>query len=646
MKSHFGVLACDRRVAAFWAILLTVLCCVATLVGCGGDKLSPHQKMNQIAVWEDQGWTANGRLYTYLFDDDEDVRVRTALALGRVNDSLALDTLRHALLEDASPRVRAMAAFAMGAWQWRVAKEPLLEAIPQEENPEVLVAILQSLARNYAREEHAQYVHLLRHPDPRVRIQTALTLDIVNWRDDADSIIVLLDDPDLDVRWAALFALGRMKSEAAARRALSLCSDPDPRMRKMAYRLAASFPTAEAGDTLIKGLEDPDPEVRSSVADAFLALRDTLVIMRALPFLRSDPDPRCVQRLARSVGQLWREDASGTLMQLLDHPDPAVRAEATKSLCNRRDLLCANLIAPAASDPDPRVRVAFLESVDQVQRYGGTDTTVIFPLVRRLLNDTVPLVRARAVQSYSAFGQPDWGEVLNRLFHDTDPHVVSMAVNLIGSQHIMEYTDSLHSLYQRFRNNPRPEVKWSIMAAGANLLPSIHIDSTRQDLLDWGMADPNRLVRWYTIAVADKFRQDLRSGLGVYQTDLTPDNIDELLHPYVTPPRLRLNTTQGPVTIELDTEWAPRTARHMIAAVRDGIYDDMPINEANAGQAIQTGDRRGDGLALPDETVRDEYSPLRIDKGSVFWLLQTRDGGRGTFGIALDRQPYLDGRQP
>jgi cyclophilin family peptidyl-prolyl cis-trans isomerase len=84
----------------------------------------------------------------------------------------------------------------------------------------------------------------------------------------------------------------------------------------------------------------------------------------------------------------------------------------------------------------------------------------------------------------------------------------------------------------------------------------------------------------------------------------------------------------------------------MIAMARDGVYDDMPINDAQAGQAIQTGDRRGDGYGLPPQTVRDELSPQRIERGAVFWLMQTRDAGRGTFGMALTRLPYIDWRQP
>ena len=44
-----------------------------------------------------------------LFDNDPAVRRRAALALGRVNDTLALDSAAIVLADDGDPSVRAMA---------------------------------------------------------------------------------------------------------------------------------------------------------------------------------------------------------------------------------------------------------------------------------------------------------------------------------------------------------------------------------------------------------------------------------------------------------------------------------------------------------------------------------------------------------
>jgi HEAT repeat protein len=177
----------------------------------------------------------------FLSDKNEAVRDRAVLALGRANDTLALDSLRRVLLGDPSAKVRGTAAFAVSAWTWKVGKAALLEALEKEQDPEALVQILQSLARTYAREEYELYYRFLHHPDTRVRAQTALTLDMINRRESADSIIVLLKDPDSFVRETALISSpgwDRRRQRAAPDSSMTQSA-----IRAAAYRVVGSTPS-------------------------------------------------------------------------------------------------------------------------------------------------------------------------------------------------------------------------------------------------------------------------------------------------------------------------------------------------------------------------------------------------------------------
>lgn len=623
-----------------------VMACATICLACSSDS-KVKEKIAQIRVWEDQGWTANGRLTGFLSDKSEAVRERAALALGRVNDTLALDSLRRVLLNDPSPKVRGTAAVALSAWVWKVGKNALVESLATEKDPDVLVLILHALAKTYAREEYEQYFPFLRHADPRVRAQTALTLDILNRREAADSIIPLLDDADVEVRKLAILALTRMNSEVAARHGTRFMSDPDPSVRAMACRLVGSARFPERNAAILAAFRDPDELVRCAAADASLIMRDTSVINAVLPALAGDPSPAFIQRVLRAVSEHMHADSREHVLPLLrSHPDPTVRAMAVNALCNRRDVPCWAEIAEAETDPDWRVRVAIFDALDRALKFVPVDTTIINPLVRRLLDDPAPRVRARALQTYVSYALPEWELHLNRLYHDTSNHVVAMAVQLIGTMHYNVYVDSLYRLYQEHSDDPNPDLKWAITAASANMLPGIEIDSLRQDIINWGMSDPNRLVRWYTIAVAFKFRQDRRTELGTYLTDLTVDNVDSLLPTYATPPLARIETTRGTITVELNTEFAPRTVRQFIANARSSVYDATPVNDVQGGQLVVLGDRWGDESSLPPANVRDEYSDLRTEAGTVMWSLVSRDSGRGNFMIALTRLPYQDWRYP
>jgi len=613
--------------------------------GCSSES-KVKERMAQIRVWEDQGWTANGRLTGLLSDKSEAVRERAAMALGRVNDTLALDSLRRVMLNDPSAKVRGTAAFALSAWTWKVGKDALLEALAAEKDPEALVLILHSLARTYAREEYERYFPFLKHFDPRVRAQAALTLDMINRREAVDSIIPLLDDPDVGVRNIALQALTRMNSENAARLGLRFVDDSDPSVRALAYRLVGSVRFPERNDAILKGFRDSDDLVRCAVADASLVMRDTSVVNRIVPTLAADPSAAFVQRTLRAVAEHIHASPTEYVVPLLSHPDPTVRATAVNALCNRRDTPCWREIAMAADDPDWRVRAAIFDAFDKAVKFIEPDTQIVFPMTRRLLEDPAPRVRARALQTYVTYGFPGWDLHLNRLYHDSSDFVVAMAIQLIGSLHVNVYVDSLYQLYGEYSDDPNPDVKWAITAASANMLPGLQIDSLRQDIISWGMADPNRLVRWYTIAVAYKFRQDRRNELGTYLTDLTVENVDSLLPVYTSSPLARMETTRGAFTIALETRWAPRTVRQFIENVRNGIYDNTPVNDLQGGQMVVLGDRYGDESSLPPADVRDEYSPLRTEAGTVMWSLVSHDSGRGNFMIALTRLPYQDWRYP
>lgn len=625
-----------------WLMVFSLL----LVLGCSGES-KVKEKIAQIRVWEDQGWTANGRLTNYLSDKSEAVRERAVLALGRVNDTLALDSLRRVLLEDPSPKVRGMAAFAFSAWTWKVGKSALIEALKSERDPEALVLVLHALAKTYAREEYDQYLPFLRHSDPRVRAQAVFTLDIVNRREVADSIIPLLDDPDALVRKHALLALSRMSSENAARQGLRFIDSPEPEVRALAYRLVGSVRFPERNEAIVKAFSDSDDMVRCAAADASLVMRDTSVINAFLPSLATESSAPYIQRVLRALAEHIHALPAPYVTPLLQsHPDPTVRAMAVNALSNRRDVPIWKELEIAEKDTDWRVRAAVFDAIDKLAKFLVPDTSIVNPIIRRRMEDPAPRVRARALQTSVSYGVPGWDEHLNRGYHDSSSYVVAMAVQLIGSMHINVYVDSLYQLYQERSDDPNPDLKWAIAAASANMLPGIEIDSLRQDIINWGMADPNRLVRWYTSAVAYKFRQDRRDELGTYLTDLTVENIDSLLPVYATPPLARIETTRGTITIELNTQFAPRTVRKFIANAKAGIYDGTPVNDVQGGQMVVLGDRYGDESSLPPADVRDEYSPLRSEAGTVMWSLVSRDAGRGNFMIALTRLAYQDWRYP
>jgi cyclophilin family peptidyl-prolyl cis-trans isomerase len=65
-----------------------------------------------------------------------------------------------------------------------------------------------------------------------------------------------------------------------------------------------------------------------------------------------------------------------------------------------------------------------------------------------------------------------------------------------------------------------------------------------------------------------------------------------------------VNTTQGPITIQLYPQIAPVTVNNFIVLALNGYYNGMPF--ATQDWVVQSGDPRGDGRGGPGYTLPDE----------------------------------------
>jgi cyclophilin family peptidyl-prolyl cis-trans isomerase len=102
-----------------------------------------------------------------------------------------------------------------------------------------------------------------------------------------------------------------------------------------------------------------------------------------------------------------------------------------------------------------------------------------------------------------------------------------------------------------------------------------------------------------------------------------------------------LQTTKGPIIIELLAADAPRTVNNFVFLAREGYYDGVPFHRVIKGFMIQTGDPTGTGTGGPgyrfeDEPVTRAYAPGTVamanagpnTNGSQFFIVHG-DGGRG-----------------
>ena len=183
---------------------------------------------------------ATDALIFQLYDRDNNVRWRAAIALGATGDPKALPFL-HKCTRDPDPMVRGRTIAALGHLE------------DQSALPDLIAALMD--------------------PVPSVRRQAALALGRVGGPAAIPPLVRALKDPSPPVRENAIVALGYIRRASGLRAVAKMVADSEPLVRLAAVQVLERFRNPGATQALIAALGDADATVRDA---ATRAIRDRL----------------------------------------------------------------------------------------------------------------------------------------------------------------------------------------------------------------------------------------------------------------------------------------------------------------------------------------------------------------------------------
>ena len=106
---------------------------------------------------------------------------------------------------------------------------------------------------------------------------------------------------------------------------------------------------------------------------------------------------------------------------------------------------------------------------------------------------------------------------------------------------------------------------------------------------------------------------------------------------------LILETTQGPVTIEMRPDLAPGHVARIKELVREGFYDGIVFHRVIEGFMAQTGDPTGTGTGGSGQKLRAEFNTEPHTRGAVSMArAQNPDSADSQFFICFDEATFLD----
>jgi cyclophilin family peptidyl-prolyl cis-trans isomerase len=106
-----------------------------------------------------------------------------------------------------------------------------------------------------------------------------------------------------------------------------------------------------------------------------------------------------------------------------------------------------------------------------------------------------------------------------------------------------------------------------------------------------------------------------------------------------------LNTSEGPVSIELFDEDAPKTVSNFKELASQGFYDGVIFHRVIKDFMIQGGDPTGTGTGGPGYTFEDEINQHKVERGALAMAnAGPNTNGSQFFIVTTGAAPWLDGK--
>ncbi|HUR94010.1 MAG TPA: HEAT repeat domain-containing protein [Gemmatimonadales bacterium] len=384
-----------------------------------------------------------------LADPDDEVRAKSATALGRLGDRRALAPLLEHLLADPAPFVRARIAGALGRFDGPEVIDHLVRGLG---DPAwwVRMRSVEALEQIGARAE-GPLLSALEDADPEIRIRAAAGLERLGV---PDVLVTLIERGDRLPE--VMETLAKFAGAGAGELMSELLAHPSGSVRAAAVAaIRRGAPPDLAMRLLATVRDDPDAAVRAATLEALGAEGAGSAEASLVAGLRGARDSGERVRVITGLGEFPDEHTRGTLMQIIHaDPSPEVRSAAlaaVRGMLEAEDRI--DLGRSALDDPSLLVRRA------AVGLFAGMAPERAFPpLLRALRADDDPAVLASVAElaeaAFPAFADlalrisPDGPEALlvaqvARYVHHPDLPRLLPALARSGSAEVREAVAAL-----------------------------------------------------------------------------------------------------------------------------------------------------------------------------------------------------------
>ena len=595
-------------------------------------------------------------LIPMLSDREGRIRRRAALAVGRVGLAEGVEPLLP-LLADADVEVRQMAAFALGLIANPSARPALIKSL---DDPEPIVqgraaealgsignradadAVSGVVRRHVAAGalnglEPDDLTYPLPAPAEAARLAIYALVRLGSYEALSAAVLDGSGQP-VSRWWPVAYALGRINDPRAAPILITLLNTPGRYTAAFAARGLAGLKASQAAGALRQIAEGrkAHPAVVIQAVRGLGALADPAAIQVLVKIVADrSADQGLRLEAASSIGALATAEHAELLIELLENPQPAVRAAALRALARVDPDVFIATLAGLEPDRDWSVRVA------EAAALGTLPGERSLPRLTMLLADRDQRVVPPAIEALAASKPPGFEKVLLEKLQADDFAVRAAAATALGELKSPSAIPALLEAYKIALGDVTYAARDALLTAINAIEPATGRQMLQQALMDQDWALRLRAATLLRPTGAS----DLDAAMRPAPSDIVGDDrrVAALVNPKYSPHAF-IETDHGTIEIELAVLDAPLTVDNFVTLARKGYFNGLVIHRVVPDFVVQDGDPRGDGEGGPGYTIRDEINQRPYLRGTVGMALAGKDTGGSQFFITHSPQPHLDAR--
>jgi len=631
--------------------------------------------------WDDE-------LKELLTSDDPKVRLRAALAAGRIGDEKAVPVLAEALLQDRDNAVREMAAFALGEIEApggayalvTVLKDPAKPARARAIEALGKVAAAMMAAAPRASEKSpdddrldqckaaivdALRFELQRQPGrDRLTVLLGLTA-VLRVRPDGVGALVtkFLDDPDPSIVATALNTMARLRLKDGNERVGQLLKHNDAIVRANAARVIGAAEHKEAFDAVLdRALHDDDFRVRASAIRTLAIFKDKRAVgpllARGNSLLRLPAARNELLEIATTLGRLLPNDFQQPVVEWIKAMHSSTNGEAVEVEVAfarivpgifQNEPYKSEVSRPTTTWRQISRRAQGLAAIKEViigAATGSAGDTALKDAQKELSDmlqrpTTPTLAIPDVLQAYAGYKMPDADQFARRFLQTNDVVVRATAAEVLGNQTAGEANARalIDALPRALRDKDSDDAAMAILGALAK-----QKTTAANDAIKTALDSSNHLIRRRAVALLKTNGVgDFSDRIGTVQTRNTALDYRRAMARIGRQVTATLVTSRGSFTIQFLPDEAPLTVDNFVQLAKRGYFNGQTIPRVVPNFVVQAGDPRGDQNGGPGYQIRCEINEVLFERAAVGMALSGKDTGGSQWFVTHSPQPHLDG---